>query len=392
MRYSLCYLSIAYIYAYIYVLVSFHPSIISAHDIPVQDQPHLSSDPTHVKPTPFDIEPLPHPVPVGNPSPFQLKQNPDSTPVENPSPFVLEPLPLPVPVDPVPIITQLMDYNFTDPVVEIPIPILLNSTTLNTTSPVNVAGNGVPGYAGDGTNNTVVTEIRFPNAVVLDSSQNIFIADTFNHVIRMVSNATGVISTYAGMALSGVPDCLSGCLATKSVLESPKYVTFDIFGNLYVSDSGNHVVKKIAKDTTNITVVAGVLGQYWGSPGDGGLATAATLISPYGIAFDSHNNLYISDISANFIRKVDGITGMISTFAGLYDGLHFSFTNASSDTLGTNALYPAVEVALSGPAGMQIDQNDQLFIADTYNNVVRVVSSFLTSLHKQCSFLSISIL
>jgi trimeric autotransporter adhesin len=161
-----------------------------------------------------------------------------------------------------------------------------------------VAGSatGVSGYTGDG-GPAKTALLYFPQAAIVDPSNNIFISDQGNNVIRKV-DASGNISTFAANPNFG------GGLG---------FMAFDSSGNLYVADAGACVVWKI-DSSGNATVVAGVLFTC-GYNGDKIKATSALLNSPWGVAFDSHGNGYIADSGNNRIRIVN-TSGIIKTFAG----------------------------------------------------------------------------
>ena len=154
-----------------------------------------------------------------------------------------------------------------------------------------------PGYNGDGLYANV-TGLRYPHGVAVDTSDNMYIADTFNYRIRMVTKSTGKVTTLAGNGTSGYSG--DGGLATLAVLNKPYGVAVDTAGNIYVADTYNHCIRMITRSTGIITTVAGDgTPGYWG---DGGLATSAKLDHPYGIAVDTSGNVYVADTLNNRIR------------------------------------------------------------------------------------------
>ena len=217
-----------------------------------------------------------------------------------------------------------------------------------------VAGNGTPGFAGDGATATNA-QLRTPTGVALDSAGNLYIADSNNHRIRKV-NASGTITTVAGNGTSGFAG--DGATATSAQLSYPMGVTLDSAGNLYIADSNNHRIRKVNASGT-ITTVAGN-----GTPGfggDGATATSARLSSPVGVALDSAGHLYIADYNNHRIRKVDATSGTITTVAG----------NGTSGFAGDGAT--ATSALLNAPLGVALDSTGHLYIADYNNHRIRKV-------------------
>lgn len=222
-----------------------------------------------------------------------------------------------------------------------------------------VAGNNSWGYAGDGGAATVAS-LNSPWATVIDSSGNLYISDTGNNMVRKVDATTGMITTVAGTGIAGFSG--DNGLATSAQLTSPEGLAIDSAGNLYIADNGNHLVRKIAVGTGIITTYAGNRQAY--AFGDGGSATSAYLSAPTGIALDGAGNLYIAT-QVNQVRKVTASSGIITTVAGDIYGR----SGYSGDTgLATSA-------ALASPQGIAVDKAGNLFIADTQNDVIREVTA-----------------
>lgn len=214
------------------------------------------------------------------------------------------------------------------------------------------AGNGSTNYTGDGGPATSAT-LNGPLGLGFDNSGNLYIADSGNHVIRKVT-AGGTISTYAGNGLSGYSG--NGGAATSARLNTPASIAFDSSGNGYIADRANHVIRRVSAGGT-ITTFAG--SNVAGFLGDGGVATSARLDTPYGVAVDSTGTVYIADTLNNRIRKV--VAGVITTVAGGGATTTCSFSGA------------ATSVALAGPRRIAVGPTNHLYIADYDNHCVRAL-------------------
>jgi trimeric autotransporter adhesin len=214
-----------------------------------------------------------------------------------------------------------------------------------------VAGNGNYGHRGDG-GPAVAAELGSPCGVAIDFSDNLYIADS--HRIRKVSTA-GIISTVAGDGKSGLDD---GGSATAAHFD-PQGIAVDSKGNLYISDALHHRIRKV----TPAGIISTMAGNGTeGFSGDGGVATEAQLDDPFGVAFDSTGNLYISDARNNRIRKVTP-AGIISTVAG--NG-NYGYSGDGSS---------AIAAELCEPDGLAVDSAGNLYIADTRNDRIRKVTT-----------------
>ena len=215
-----------------------------------------------------------------------------------------------------------------------------------------VAGDGAGGFSGDNGPATSA-ELADPQGVAVDSAGNLYIADLANNRIRKVSN--GVISTVAGNGTPGFSG--DGGLATAAQLDQPAGVAVDSAGNLYIADCWNHRIRKVSNGV--ISTVAG--NGTPGFSGDNGPATSAQLSDPTGVAVDSAGNLYIADMFSNRIRRVSN--GAITTVAG----------NGTQGFSGDNG--PATSAQLSNPYAVAVDSAGNLYIADMVNNRIRKVSN-----------------
>ncbi len=214
------------------------------------------------------------------------------------------------------------------------------------------AGSGVFGFSGDGGPATAAN-FNDPYGVAVDAAGNLYISDTFNHRIRKVSPG-GIISTFAGTGTGGFSG--DGGPATSAMLYEPRGLALDPGGNLYVADTRNNRVRVISSGGV-ITTVAG--NGVASVAGDGGSALSASLNPPWDVALDGLGNLYISHF--NRVRKVTP-NGTITTVAGS------GFTGFSGDG------GPARSAALDAPQGIAVDAAGALYIADSGNERVRKVA------------------
>jgi uncharacterized protein (TIGR03437 family) len=206
-----------------------------------------------------------------------------------------------------------------------------------------VAGNGTAGYTGDGKAATAA-ELNDPVGVAVDSSGNLYIADAGNNVIRKV--ASGNISTVAGNNTAGYSG--DGGAATSAQLNDPVAVAVDSSGNLYIADANNFVIRMVT-GTTIGTIV-------------GGSATPFTQLNhPDGLALGPGGVLYIADTGNKRIAKF--ANGVLTSFAG----------NGNSTFSGDNG--PAINASLNDPFGVAVDVAGNVYIADTFHNRIRKVAS-----------------
>ena len=221
---------------------------------------------------------------------------------------------------------------------------------------ITVAGNGTAGYKGDNGPATAA-ELNAPNSVSVDSAGDLFISDQGNNVIREVVQATGEIITIAGNGTAGYKG--DNGPATAAEINSPRGISIDASGDLFIADWGNNVIRELVATTGDIITVAG--NGTAGYSGDNGPATSAKLNAPNFVAVDPAGNLFIGDANNNAIREVFKATGDIITFAG----------NGTAGYKGDNG--PATAAELNGPLGVAFDSVGDVFIADDHNDVVREV-------------------
>jgi DNA-binding beta-propeller fold protein YncE len=259
--------------------------------------------------------------------------------------------------------------------------------------------------------------LNFPSAVAVDGRGTLYIADTFNHRIRIVEAATGIIRTLAGTGAARFSG--DGGPAEKAALNEPVALVLDEQrGRLYIADLANYRVRMLELKTGAISTYAGSGEQDY--DGDGQPARQAGLTGPSGLALDAEGNLYIADTFCGRVRRVDAATGLISTVAGdgteyRYQGVPNEFSTglarpasialAADGTLyitdsdnhlirkwnprskiitavaGTGAAQftgdggPAASCSLNYPFGVAVDPSGNLYIADTFNHRIRMVAA-----------------
>jgi hypothetical protein len=215
------------------------------------------------------------------------------------------------------------------------------------------AGTGGYGYTGDGGAATAAT-FKNVRGLALDAIGNLYISDGGNGAIRMVTQSTGVITTFAGGGSGG-----DGAAAYGAYINMPWGICFDNTGNLYIAEYGaNHI--RMVNTMGIINTVAG--SATFGSMGDGGLATNAEIYNPTDVACDAAGNFYIADQGNNRVRVVSG--GIINNFAG--------DPNNASGFSGDGAA--ATAARLNAPMGISFDAAGNLYIADQNNNRIRKVT------------------
>ncbi len=228
----------------------------------------------------------------------------------------------------------------------------------------SLAGYGELGNEGPATQ----AQLYQPGGTALDSHGNVYIADSGDNVIRVITT-DGKIHRFAGTGLAGgAGSTVTSTSTPLSVnLWHPNDVVVDADDNVFIADTSDNRILEVTAAGA-IRVVAGT-GRA-GYTGDGSPAPGARLSHPAGVAVDADDNVYVADSSNNVVRRVDGSSGVITTVAGDYAaGL------AGNDCLGgySGDGGPATSALLNAPQGVAVDGAGDLFIADTFNHAIRQV-------------------
>jgi len=197
--------------------------------------------------------------------------------------------------------------------------------------------------------NGIGTDAQFdqPIGIDVDAFGNVYVADQQNNVIRKIT-PDGEVTTFAGSGNIGTTNNI-GILAE---FANPSGVAVDVSGNIYVADTGNRLIRKITPD--------GQVSTLAGSGQQGiinGIGTEASFMEPWHLTVDVSGNVYVTDNGNNFIRKITS-EGIVTTLAGT---LYYDYAVGN-------------EARLHKPSGMAADKDGNLYVADLYNNVIRKIT------------------
>jgi len=220
-----------------------------------------------------------------------------------------------------------------------------------------VDGNGVPvaGYSASAAKASTAS-LYYPSGVAVSAGLDLYVADTYNHVIRKVNTFTDVITTVAGAGVPGYLDSTPGA----SQFRYPQGVAFDSEGRLYIADTGNNRVRRFEELYQQVETVAGN-GAASGNLGDGGPATSAVISAPFAVSLDARDNLYVADWGNQRIRFVSISSSLlISTVAG------------GGTALGEGG--DPLAASLASPRSVTLDKYAGLVVlSDTNNQLIRSV-------------------
>lgn len=211
---------------------------------------------------------------------------------------------------------------------------------------------GKPTNSGTANGVGAAAQFHYPTGVAADGAGNLYVADSSSNTIRKIAISTRTVTLMAGAPdSSGSTDGPAG----GARFNSPQDLALDQAGNMYVSDSGNCTIRKIVLATGAVSTIAGTAGSCMDKDGTG---AAARFTSPLGLAADKAGSLYVTDVGASTIRKVDLATGAVTTLAGVAGMI------GSADGMGTAARF-------RGPQRVLVDGAGTLLISDTANQTLR---------------------
>jgi len=216
------------------------------------------------------------------------------------------------------------------------------------------AGTGLQSYSGDG-GAPIVAQFNTPGGIAMDSAGALYIADSLNHRIRKIAPG-GSVSTVAGNGTAGFSG--DGKPATSAQLNGPSGVAVDPSGTIYIADTNNNRIRVVTPDGLMYTLAGNGNAGFFG---DGGMAIKAALHAPQGVAVDSLGNFYIADTLDQRVRKVTQ-SNIITTIAG----------NGNAGFGGDGGLGPAA--VLNMPVSVALDGSGNVYIADQGNGRIRVVA------------------
>ncbi len=216
---------------------------------------------------------------------------------------------------------------------------------------------GTSGWTADGTIG-IAAKFNSPKGVALDALGNLYVADTTNHRIRKIILSSGAVSTLAGSGTAGAGNAPPGP-ATNAQFSSPQGVAVDAAGNVYVADTGNHILRKITPAGV-VSTLAGRAGTaaYLDSPNS---ATSARFNAPLGVVVDADGHVYVADTGNHAIRKITP-AGEVTTLAG------YGTRSGFADGTGTAAQF-------NTPSAVVLDATGNLYVADTGNHTLRKITS-----------------
>lgn len=208
-----------------------------------------------------------------------------------------------------------------------------------------IAGTGVAGFA-DGKD---TAKFHYPSGIGVNHIGSLFVADEDNSAVRAI-NTLGIVITFAGNGSAG----LANGTGTAALFNLPTGIVADAAGNIYVADNGNNLIRKItSKGVVTTFAGSGVRGA------TNGTGIAASFNQPQALAIDSAGNIYVADMGNNLVRKITAL-GVVTTLAG---------SGSAGSANGTGAV-----ASFNGPAGLAVDASGNVYVGDSNNNMVRKIT------------------
>ena len=219
-----------------------------------------------------------------------------------------------------------------------------------------VAGNGEAGYSGDG-GPALEASLNEPYEIRFDRRGNMLFVERVNHVVRRVDGQTGLISTLAGRGEEGFSG--DGGPAVEAKLSQPHSIQLGPSGDLFICDIGNHRVRSVGKEDGRILTFAGTGGQ--GKTPDRAAIEGTPLNGPRALDFDAEGNLWLALREGNAVYRIDMKARSIHHVAGTGES---GFTGHGQ---------PALQATLSGPKGLSVGPDGNIYLADTESHSIRMV-------------------
>ena len=271
------------------------------------------------------------------------------------------------------------------------------------------AGNGSPGYSGDG-GNAASAQLSSPHDIAIDPSNNLYIADTGNSRVRIVSG--GLIKTFAGTGVRGIEGANlgDGGPAINAQFIEPTGVAVDKSGNVYIADIGNATVRKVAPNGIISTFAGTGFVSFGAYVGEGGPATQALLGMPYSLTTDTAGNLYIVDIGLSRLFRI-GSDGLIHTVqanfvagncvldaaGNIYTAVYTNNTvqkivpGGTTLWIGGNGIsgnvgdgFVGTSGSMGAPYGVAVDKSGNVYVAEGSNSIIRELKPIPFSLERCC--------
>jgi streptogramin lyase len=226
-----------------------------------------------------------------------------------------------------------------------------------------IAGTGEAGWSGDN-GPAVSAKLNSPYEVRIDSGGNVFWVERLSHTVRRLDSKTGVATTVAGTGVAGFSG--DNGPASSARLNDPHSIGFDRAGNLYIADVRNHRIRKVDLKSGRISTIAGT-GER--KPAADGLIANASLHGPRALDFDKTGSLWLALREGNAILKIELSQGTIKHVGG----------TGKKGFSGDNG--PALDATFSGPKGLSVASNGDVYLADTENHAIRKIDAQKRTVH-----------